>query len=166
MSVKMLRLLVKMLRFVVKMRRFAVHMLSFSESINMITFFFVLEHAKMLTELLLDSNPLKDKSIKALTEYVASNPPCLRVLRFKNLYHDVTTPVIGGFLDALDTNSQLVKVVMDTRFYQQRDRLQRALDRNWKRYAQERRLKKTMLTQIQHRKQKSANNMEPENVGK
>ena len=110
------------------------------------------ENAKMLTELLLDSNPLKDASIKELTKYVASNPPCLRVLKFKNLYNDITTEVISEFLKALDSNTQIIKVVMDWRFYDQRDKLQRILDRNWKRYAQERRLKKTLLTQIQNRK--------------
>eukprot|EP00488_Nonionellina_sp_1-RS-2012_P000913 TRINITY_DN1459_c0_g1_i1.p1 TRINITY_DN1459_c0_g1~~TRINITY_DN1459_c0_g1_i1.p1 ORF type:complete len:120 (-),score=13.20 TRINITY_DN1459_c0_g1_i1:288-647(-) len=41
------------------------------------------EHGQMLTQLLLDNNPLKDPSIEALAQYVASNPPCLRVLSSK-----------------------------------------------------------------------------------
>ena len=113
-------------------------------------------YSKLLTELILDSNKLTDKSIIELTKYVISNPPCLRVLKFGNLYNDITTPVIKQFLNALESNTQIIKLVMDTRFYDQRDKLQKILDRNWKRYAQERRLKKTLLTQIQNRKQQKS----------
>eukprot|EP01083_Nonionella_stella_P163540 538556_1 len=112
----------------------------------------IAQHAKMLTELVVDCNPLEDASIKGLSRYVESNPPCLRVLQFKHLYGDITTAVMKEFVNALGKNTQLIKVVMDTRFNEQRDELQQILDRNWKRYAQERRLKKTLLTQISNRK--------------
>ena len=117
----------------------------------------ITKHAHILTELLLDSNPLKDASIIALSEYIESNPPCLRVLKVSNLYDDITTPAIKTFLNALEQNSQIIKVVMDLRFYDQKDKLKKILDRNWKRYAQEKRLKKTLLAQIQNTKHAKKN---------
>lgn len=108
------------------------------------------QNSKMLTELMLDSNPIGDKTFGLLGEYISSNPPCLRVLRVCNLFDDISTLMMEQFLPLLEKNTQLIKISIDTRLIQHKDRINRVCDRNWKRYAQERRLKRTLLTQIKN----------------
>lgn len=113
-------------------------------------------NSQMLTELVLESNPITDKGIEMLSKYIELNPPCLRVLKLGNLWSDITTPMMNHFLKALNKNTQLVKVTMDVRFYQHRDKISKITNRNFKRYAQERRLKRTLLATIQTLPSKTA----------
>ncbi|ETO10127.1 hypothetical protein RFI_27250 [Reticulomyxa filosa] len=104
----------------------------------------------MLTELVLDSNPITDKGILLLSDFIAGNPARLRVLKLSNLWSDITTPVMNVFLAALEKNTQITNLSMDTRLIQHRDIISKVCERNWKRFAKMRKLQKTLLGEIKN----------------
>lgn len=94
-----------------------------------------------VTTLMLDSNDIQIKGLLRIAEMLPENTT-LRELTLNNLYQSPINDACEALLDGLEKNESLIKLSLEWRLLQYKDRAQRYIDRNFKRYCDARRAKR------------------------
>merc|ERR1719229_718760 len=92
--------------------------------------------------LLLENNPITDRGISMLCQYVAQNGAHLKCLKVGHCFGTISTKCCQQFCDALKANEQILKVTFDMRWNQHRQLVDKSLKRNYAKYRKEQKMYK------------------------
>mmetsp|Transcript_50681 Transcript_50681/g.84280 ORF Transcript_50681/g.84280 Transcript_50681/m.84280 type:complete len:424 (+) Transcript_50681:43-1314(+) len=83
-----------------------------------------------VTELWLESNPIGDKGMSALAQFIASDDK-ITIIKLYSNKKTISTPVLNELIDAMEKNETILKFVFDGfRFQHQKDKKEKYLRRN------------------------------------